>query len=196
VPVPFSFGFHTTREPLTLTWVWPGLPATRPRGRPPASAALVVDPTWIAAGEAAAATSRMPGLAEDLFLYTFLERAGAKVPALRLQGLRAGAAWAPTKHARLNGLLRAWVAREVGEISGDERVVVPVVAWERRSRRDRARLLPPPETTAAPNVEIDPAEPAARMARALKHLDAANAEADAILSRVAAAFQKEKRTDT
>jgi hypothetical protein len=184
---------RATREPLTLAWTWPGLPATRPRGRPPASATPANDPAWIGAGETAAAAARTPGLSDDLFLYTFLEAAGEAAVALRLQGLRADTSWAPSGHARLDGLLRAWIKRDADEVSGEGRIVTPVPAWERRPRRDRLPLLPqaPPSFEGGRELAVvDEKAQAVRMTVALERLSEAEMKADSTLERVQRALNQ------
>jgi hypothetical protein len=181
---------RATREPLTLTWRWPGLPpeALRPRGRPRAAAVPCVNPAWIAAARAAAERITFStDAAEAVFLGTFLEAAGESVAALYAHGARAAAGktrWTPTGEAHLDVLLRAWVVREGARRSGEAEpyTVIPVPAWERRSRRDHAPLLPP---AAAPSIEPrDPKELEARREAAFAKLTAADTEADAILARV------------
>jgi hypothetical protein len=147
-----------------------------------------VNSAWIIAARAAAERITFStDAAEAVLLGTFLEAVGESVTALYAHGARAAAGktrWTPTGEAHLDALLRAWVVREGARRSGEAEpyTVIPLPAWERRSRRDPAPPLPP---AASPSVEPrDPEKLEARREAAFAKLTAADTEADAILARV------------
>jgi hypothetical protein len=185
---------RATREPLTITWVWPGGLPVRPRGRPPQGSsrherivAFEIEPAWRASAEAAAAQATLPGLAAELFLHALLAAAGPEnAETLYRIGVGAGAAWAPLGDAARDTVLRAWAERERVRRSSAERVVEPVPAWKRRPRCDLRSLLPPYSQHIPAIKERDPVERVADMTWAFERLAAAEAEADAILARVLA----------
>src|SRR2546423_1253138 len=100
--VPCRRHIRATREPLTLTWVWPGGLPIRPRGRlhriEPDRTNVAIDPAWCASAVAATegVASSLPGLAAELFLHAFLTAAGPEnVEVLYGEGVQAGATWTP-----------------------------------------------------------------------------------------------------
>jgi hypothetical protein len=193
---------RATREPLTLTWLWPGGVPVRPRGRPPHGSrrheqilAFAIEPAWRASAEAAAAQASLPGLAAELFLHALLAAAGPEnAERLYLIGVYAGAAWTPLGDAARDAVLRAWVERERIRCSSSERVVEPVPAWERRPRCDLRPLLPPsPPVESERNrkpVVFDEEAQAGHMTAALERLTEAEAQADAALEHVQRALEQ------
>jgi hypothetical protein len=194
---------RVAREPLTLTWVWPGGLPLRPRGRPPQGGsrherivAFEIEPDWRASAEAAAAPARLPGLAAELFLRALLAAAGPEnVETLYLIGVLAGAAWTPTGDATRDAAFRAWAEQERVRRSSAERLAEVVPAWERRPRRDRrSHLLPPlppneSERDREPTV-VDEGAQAVRMAAAMERLSEAEGQADEALERVRRALEQ------
>jgi len=186
---------RAAREPLALTWVWPGGLPVRPRGRPPQGGsrherivAFEIEPAWRASAEAAAEPARLPGLAAELFLRALLAAAGPEnVETLYLIGVCAGAAWTPTGDAARDAAFRAWAEQERVRRSRAERLAEVVPAWERRPRRDRLPLLPPlppPDEGDRVPAVVDESAQAGRMVAALDRLAAAEIKADAAIERV------------
>lgn len=192
---------RATREPLALTWVWPGGLPVRPRGRPPQGGsrherivAFEIEPAWRASAEAAAEPARLPGLAAELFLRALLAAAGPEnVETLYLIGVLAGSAWAPTGDAVRDAAFRTWAEQERVRRSSAERLAEIVPAWERRPRRDRRPLLLPPLDEGKRDQEptiVDESAQVARTAAALERLSEAEAQADAALERVRRAMEQ------
>jgi hypothetical protein len=181
---------RAVREPIVLTWVWPGGVSMRRRGRP-----VVVEidsarqASAVAAGEAAAARRSLAGLAADLFLHTFLAAVGPDAKALYCQGARAGEHWTPTGDPVWDAAVQEWVKRERQSRARGEQLVESIPAWERRPRRDRRALLFPPLPPDECERDLEPAlfdegVHAGRIAAALERLTEAEAQADAALERV------------
>jgi hypothetical protein len=193
---------RATREPLTLTWVWPGGLPVRPRGRPPQGSsrherivAFEIEPAWRASAEAAAAQATLPGLAAELFLHALLAAAGPEnAETLYLIGVYAGAAWAPLGDAARDAVLQAWAERERVRRSSAERVVDAVAAWKRRPRCDlRSLLQPSPPVESKQDrkpVIFDEAALAGHMTAALDRLTEAETQADAAIERVQRALEQ------
>jgi hypothetical protein len=168
---------RATREPLTLTWTWPGTPLA-PR-RP-----IAIAPAWREAGTAAA-RGLGPALSAagraEAFLAAFFSTAGAAArDALYTAGARAAqgaAAWVPSGDDAFDALLRAWVAGERRRRADEAevRLVEPAPAWERRTRRDRRAAPSLPERVPQPREPFDAAAHAARSEAALRRLEEAEA---------------------
>jgi hypothetical protein len=182
---------RAVREPLTLSWVWPGGVPARLRGRP---VVVEMDPVRraaaVAAASAVAPRTSFAGLASDLFLHTFLAAAGPDVETLYCQGARAGERWTPLGNPAWDAALREWVKRERTERARGERVAEPAPAWERRPRRDRLPLLPPsPDEGERRPAVFDEGAQAGRMAAAMERLAEAETKADEALERVQRALE-------
>ncbi len=185
--IPCRKHVRATREPIVLTWVWPGGVPQRPRGRPVPAPTFEIDPAWRVAAEAAAARARLAGLAAELFLHAFLDAAGPQVEALYAVGVRAGATWAPLGDPVRDAALRGWVERERRRRAAGELLVEPVPAWERRPRRDHLAPVPPPEAERPQLIEPEPwCEP---VMPTFAVADAADQEADAFNERVKRLFE-------
>jgi hypothetical protein len=196
---------RAVREPIVLTWVWPGGVPARRRGRPVVDALDVkaIVPGKIPGSlpiiepdaEAVAPRASLPGLAAELFLHAFLEAAGPDLEALYAQGARAGERWRPLGDPMRDAALRKWVARERASRARGEKLAQVVPAWQRRPRRDRPTLRPPapPPDEGGRDREpalFDEASHAEQMAAALERLSAAEAKADAALERVQRALEQ------
>jgi hypothetical protein len=182
---------RATREPITLTWQWPGLTAPRSR-RPPNL------PRHLAATQAALEDrlplATTPSLRDAAFIGT-LVRALAPGERERLfaAGSLAGPRWQPTADPHLDALLRAWVFSERSERGGTARAgggvrVTPIPAPSRRSRR---AVISPPPAGPVPRAPFDPEASWAAIQRALERLDAADAAAQATNARVTAILKDE-----
>lgn len=188
---------RATREPLTLRWTWPGMPATK-RGRPHANDltrhTAVARATTSALG-AQTAERGFTELADVLFFATLTRAAGERAEALYAQGLRAalrGRAWTPLGEPELDAQLRRWITYERGRREADATTrppLKPADAWERRTRRDRLPPTPVEPPTTAPR----PAQPFDENA-ALEQLAAAEAAYGAVAQRVIEALERGTRT--
>jgi hypothetical protein len=178
---------QATREPLTLTWTWPGI--TAPRSRKPPDL-----PEHVAAAMATLDASLPAGRATALRDATFIRilvRALAPGERERLYatGCLAGPRWQPTADLHLDALLRAWAFTERAERGKTARAdggtaVTPLPTEPRRQREPRPPA-PPPE----PRPAFDPEAAWAAIHRAAEALDAAEAAALETNARVAGAVR-------
>jgi hypothetical protein len=175
---------RATREPLTLSWTWPGITAARSR-KPPNL------PEHVAAA-VAALDARLPAgpssALRDAALVRILVRALAPGERERLYaaGCLAGPRWRPTADPHLDALLRAWAFTERAERGAAARAaggtaITPLATEPRRQRRG-APLPPAPAPAPPPS---DPEAAWAAIHRAAERLAAAEAAALETNARVA-----------
>src|SRR5450755_141847 len=179
---------RATREPLTLTWTWPGI--TAPRSRKPPNLPRQIAAT-VAALDAKLPPATAPGL-RDAALIATLMRALAPGERERLYaaGSLAGPGWQPTSDPHLNALLRAWAFTERAERGAAARatggVAITPIPLEPRRVRD-VLPLPPPAPSRPP---VDPHVALAKIQAALDGLNAAEAEAMETNARVERALRE------
>jgi hypothetical protein len=179
---------QATREPLTLTWVWPGL--TGPRSRRPVNIPETVARALAEVGKQLLPTTS-PGIRDALLLSALLKglREGQR-ERLYAEGALLGPTWEPSADPYFNRLLRGWVfserlertqnAREAGGI-----VVKPI---EPTSRRVREVVVPVSSSVATEPFDADASW--AAIQRALDRLDEAGSVFDEVNARVSAALTK------
>jgi hypothetical protein len=179
---------RATREPLTLTWTWPGI--TTPRSRKPPNLPRQVAAT-VAALDAKLPPATAPTL-RDAALIATLVRALAPGERERLYaaGSLAGPGWQPTTDPHLNALLRNWAFTERAERGAAARAAggVAITPLPPEPRRVRDVLPPPPP--APPHEPVDPQVALAKMQQALDQLNAAEAAAIETNARVERAVRE------
>ena len=179
---------RATREPLTLTWTWPGITAARSR-KPPNL------PRQVAATVAALDAKLPPKTAatlRDTALIATLMRSLAPGERERLYavGSLAGPSWQPTSDPHLNALLRSWAFTERAERGAAARAAggLAITPLPPEPRRVREVIPPPPPAPSRP--PVDPEVARAKIQAALDGLDAAEAEAIETNTRVERALRE------
>lgn len=190
-----------TREPLTLTWEWPG---RRPERGGRRLGSFSLHPSWLPAAQAtyerAVAEVGKPGSQVNralLYLGGFWKVVGqAEREALYAASLQhRGGDWAPYGEPRLDGLLRWWAKREVerrgreARLASVERQGVVVTPVPARERKEKKRLQIPADhqdtsISTAAREEDRAARPRITPAQLEELLDEAFEEVDAVLARV------------
>ena len=191
---------RSTREPLTLTWTWPGITSARSRKAPNLSR--------LAAATAAAVDAKLSpavptSMRDSAFIGTLIAAlAPGERERLYAAGSIAGPRWRPTSESHLDALLRTWVFTERAARSSEWRAAgaVEVTPVSASPRRRRGEILAPPPGDATPSAEPFDAEAnRARLERAVLGLDSAEAAADDINTRVAevlrSRFEQRSRHD-
>jgi len=176
---------------IVLRWQWPGTPMLFTPGRPPQ---VAIDPRWFAAAQAAAQNTNLAQLATDLFFTVFTKVAGTTGEQLFRQAMRATArqqTWVPTGNPAQDERLREWAAyehavRQSSALTRTERLVEPLVHWERRERIDRLPLLPPPAMPAASRKPFDQEAYERNVAIALEKITTAESVVDELIRRLKA----------
>ena len=179
---------RANREPLTLSWTWPGI--TAPRSRKPPNLPRQVAAT-VAALDAKLPPATAPTL-RDAALIATLVRALAPGERERLYaaGSLAGPAWQPTSDPHLNALLRNWAftARAARGAAARAAGGVAITPLPPEPRRVREVIPPPPPAPSHP--PVDPEVARAKIQAALDGLNAAEAEAMETNARVERALRE------
>jgi hypothetical protein len=175
---------RATREPLTLTWKWPGLTAARSR-KPVQLPQLLA--TALAAVQAKFPAGASASLRDAALIATLV---ATLAPGQRERLYAAGSLRGPpTADLQLNALLRGWVFSERAERGASARAsggsaIIPLAAEPRRQRRSRP--APDPE----PRPAFDPEAAWAAIQHAADALDAAEAAVLETNARVAGAVRE------
>jgi hypothetical protein len=179
---------RATREPLTLTWTWPGI--TAPRSRKPPNLPRQIAAT-VAALDAKLPPATAPTL-RDAALIATLVRALAPGERERLYaaGSLAGPGWQPTTDPHLNALLRSWAFTERAERGAAARAGGGVAITPLPPEPRRVREIIPPPPPAPPRAPVDPEVARAKIQAALDGLNAAEAEAIETNARVERALRE------
>ena len=181
---------RATREPVVLTWKWPGLTAAR--SRKPADLPHHVSAT-LAALDANLPPSTTTALRDSAFI-GILMRALAPGERERLYaaGSLAGPRWQPTCETRLDALLRGWVFTERAERDTAARAAggITVIPQPEAPRRRREVVPQPPPPASSPlSQPFDPEASFAAIQRAIERLDEAEAAAVQTNARVVEAIR-------
>jgi hypothetical protein len=178
---------RATREPLTLSWTWPGITAPRSR-KPPDLPEHVA--TAIAALDARLPAGRTTALRDATFLHILVcALAPRERERLYAAGCLAGPRWQPTADPHLDALLRSWAFTERTERGMTARAdggieVTPLPAEPRRRRE------PPSAPAPEPRPAFDPGAAWAAVLRAVEALDVAEAAVAETNARVAGAVRE------
>jgi hypothetical protein len=194
---------RATREPIEITWTWPGIQERHLGPLPP----LTPLKDLAAAACARLGPNAMKGLVDTVYVTTILENL---TPAVRerlyAEGVRDGATWKPYRDTDLDPLLRHWIkaehqnrTRTLKEAAG--RVLRPIPARTPKPRAGVAPRVPEPPKTrfpVAPPLDQDAfdrvlEEKFERAAEADRLVDEANARAIAAIERMR---RRPKRVDT
>jgi hypothetical protein len=184
---------YATREPLELTWRWPGTIVPRSQRRPDLASDIAVVTVSLEEKLPNAPPSMrnaaILGIIMDAYALADRERIFA-------EGSLAGRQWAPTGDRDLDIRFREWISEERAARGRAARaaggtIVQPVDA---RPRKSRAIVTgPPPETVRVP---FDAEAHQRRIADALEHLDSANRTADELNERMAQMFVRMRKPST
>jgi hypothetical protein len=177
---------RATREPLTLTWTWPGILAPRSRKPPELAGHVAVALAALGATGGDAATLR-----EATFVRLLLRTLSVgERERFYAAGVLAGPGWRPTGQVGVDRVLREWAFVERAERGAAARnaggtTLTPLPPAERR------RALPPEEPAApAPRAAFDREAAFAELDRVDGQLAAAVHEASATIERVALALRE------
>jgi hypothetical protein len=181
---------RANREPLTLTWTWPGIAA--PRSRKPPDLGRHVDAALTTLATAGAVpTSRT--LLEAAFVRLLLRTlTPGEHERLYAAGVIAGPRWEPTGQAAVDRILRGWVFEERAERGATARGAggTTLTPLQPEARRGRRRPVPPEPAAPMPRAPFDRDAAFAKLDRADKQLAAATAEANATMERVSRAVRE------
>jgi hypothetical protein len=181
---------RATREPLTLTWAWPGITAPRSR-RPPDLARHVAAALTALAKAGALPTS--PTLLEAAFLRLLLRTLTlGERERLYAAGVLAGPRWGPTGQAGVDRVLREWVFEERAERGANARGAggTTITPLPPEARRGRSRPASPEPAASVQRATFDRDAAFAKLDRADEQLAAATAEASATIERVLRAVRE------
>jgi hypothetical protein len=185
---------RSTREPLTLSWTWPGLAAPRARGPLPlgdpeahAYGLRVMEPL----GTIASTQTRLVA-----YIGAYLSKLPiGKREQLYAAGNRGGASWAPTGDRGLDAAWREWFLQERADRGRAARargglVVEPIPARERRRRglQGSSHDVDRPVGREIDRPPFDEEANHRRIHAAIRRLDEADEAADAINRRVGSAL--------
>lgn len=179
---------RATREPLTLTWTWPGITAPRSRKSPQLAGHVAVALAALATMAGGPATSTT--LREAAFVRLLLRTLTiGERERLYAAGVLAGPEWRPTVEAGVDRVLREWAFEERAERGATAReaggtTLIPLPPEARR------RALPPEKPAAPPpRAAFDREAAFAQLDRVDGELAAAVDEATATIERVALALR-------
>ena len=176
---------RATREPVTLTWTWPGTMVPRALRRPQLAPAIE--------RARAVVEDRLPTASPSMRDAALLGQVLALLAAhqrerLYTEGVQQRRRWQPTGDAALDRVFRDWIHDEqrtrgtLARANGGT-TIEPVPA---RTRKTRGCLLHlPPTEDSCPRAPFDEAANRAAVAVALQHLQDAEAEVDDVNARVA-----------
>ncbi len=181
---------RANREPLTLTWTWPGITAPRSRKLPDLAIHVAAA---LRALTASGATSMSTTLREAAFVRLLLRTlTPGERERLYAAGVLTGPRWRPTGQAGVDRVLRGWVFEERAERGVTARGAggITLTPLQPEARRGRRRPVPPEPAAPMPRAPFDRDAAFAKLDRADKQLAAATAEANATMERVSRAVRE------
>ncbi len=182
---------HATREPLELTWRWPGTAVPRSLRRPDLSGDVAILAASLEAKLPNAPASMRHAALVGTIMAAFEPAARESIFA---EGALAGRHWAPTGDRDLDVRFREWISEERASRGRAERAAGGVIVQplDARPRKSRSPLpAPPPETQRTPYDEVANNR---RIAAALEHLESADRAADELNERMQRVFSSTQKS--